>query len=66
MLQFDACVGGGALPLEGSGLRIAVAAPGGCLGGHPGLFGEAAVEALPGQDARLALGHAGWLPWGGV
>ena len=52
--------------LKGLARCVAVAAPGGHFGRHPGLFGEAAVHALAGQDARFALGHADRLPWGGV
>ena len=57
MAQLDAGVGGLPAPLDGLGLRIAVPAPSRDLGGHPGLFGEAAVEALAGQDAQFTLGH---------
>jgi len=57
LAQLDAGVLGGPLPLDGFGVSVAVAAPGGHFGGHPGLFREAAVQALPGQDTQLALGH---------
>ena len=30
------------------------------------MFGEAAVEAPAGQNAQLAFGHGGRLPWDGV
>ena len=66
MQEFNADIRGREPPVHRHTQGVAVAAPGGYLCCHPGLFREAAVEALAGQYAELARGQAGRLPWGGV
>ena len=57
MLEFDAGVGGCKVPVGLGMLGVAVAFPGGDFVNQRRLVGNAAVEALRGQDAEFGFGE---------
>ncbi len=57
MLEFDAGVVGGEVPVGLGVVSVAIAFPGGDLIDEGLFVGDAAIEALGGQDAEFGLGQ---------